>query len=133
MYFVKNLELILHLGLNIFINGLLYFVVDCTNDETATPTDLAKLASKIEIFMERFASELDAELFTFSKIKKIQRENNTPFMQASAMLDTWKCHHAEKAYRRLLIQALINIDNRLAANEVFGEAIVRQVSPQQLN
>ena len=85
---------------------------------------------KIETFWKLFASVLDADLFTVSKTKAIAREGGSLFMQARTMLDTWSNHHAGEAYRRLLIQALIEVGRRKEANDVFGEEVVKRVSPQ---
>ena len=109
---------------------LLNFVVDCTYDEEATAKEVRCLAKSIETCWEEFAVELDEDLFTFSATKAIAREDDRLFMQARTMLDKWSNHHAGKAYRRLLIQALIKVDQRKVANDVFGEGHVERVSPQ---
>ena len=110
----------------------MYFVVDCRSDETATLKDLARLAKRIQNYSGEFASVLDPDLF-FEKYETIKLKHpSSPFLQATTILHEWRSRHADKAYRRLLIQALIAMEKRLEANEVFGEEVVRQVSPQHL-
>ena len=109
---------------------LLNFVVDCTYDEKATSKEVTCLARSIQSCWEEFAAVLDAELFTAPNIKAIAVQNRELFMQAWTMLDTWRSHHGGKAYRHLLIQALIEVDQRKVANDVFEEGDVERVSPQ---
>ena len=106
---------------------MLNFVVDCTYDFVVTAQEVRRLTRSIENCWEEFASELDADLFTVSKVEEIARQRDGLFMQARTMLETWKDHHATKAYRRFLIQALIEMDRRKEANDVFGEGVVKRV------
>ena len=97
-----------------------------------TSVQLNHLAKEIQGCWQQFALTLEpVGLFKVrGNIAAIKSEHASPLVQAQAMLENWSDNVGARACRSILIQALIKQGLRSQANEVFGEEIVLQVSPQ---
>jgi hypothetical protein len=90
---------------------------------------LLAVAQKIAGIWEELASWLSPDLFSFVKMREIQRDYNGSFCQARAMLEMWKNKYKRKATCQVLIQSLCQIHHRSVATEVFGHEVVDYIEP----
>ena len=126
---LKNLKLTPSC-LFLYLQLIILFLLGLSVHHKATAKELKDLAKSLGTRWVSFASELNPELFSVQKIAFIRNEHNDVLLQARAMLEDWSSSLAEKATRKLLIEALVKEELRLQANEVFSENLVEQVCPQ---
>ena len=110
---------------------IILFLLGRSVHHKATATELRDLAKSLKTSWVSFASQLNPELFSVANITEIRDKlKNDAYFQARAMLEDWSNSLADKGTRKLLIEALVKVELRLQANEVFSDKLVNQVCPQ---
>ena len=90
---------------------------------------LVRVVVNIAHCWPEFGARLDSEKFTASAISVIQNSNQrTSFDQALKMMEDWRNKWSKAATCHLVITAFLDMDMKLQACEVFGEALVEYVN-----
>ena len=76
----------------------------------------------------QFAVRLHSGKLTSSAISLIRKSNQEPFDQAYKMMEDWRNKWNKAATCHLVITTFLNMDMKLQACEVFGEALVEYVN-----
>ena len=103
----------------------------CKADSKCTSNEITNVARKISADWEELVLVLSSSIFSMNRIEEIQEEKKRKVMQAQKALDIWHNKMGSKASRRLLIEAMCEINVRLPAEEVFGQQLVEFVCPQE--
>ena len=91
------------------------------------PYDLVAVASAVDVNWEELAARLAPVMFSIIKTEQIKAQYGNPFIQSRSMLEEWANALDKEATNGSLIRALLKMNRRRQANEIFGEDLVMYV------
>ena len=92
-----------------------------------TSDDLVAVASAVDVNWEELAARLAPVMFSIIKTEQIKAQYGKPFVQSRSMLEEWANGLDKEATKGSLIKALLKMNMRRQANEIFGDDLVTYV------
>lgn len=93
--------------------------------------ELVQVAKKVAHDWEMFAAFLAPDVFTAAAIELIDTDYRKSFLRAQAVLEKWSSKFNKEATCGVLIAALLDVDLKAQACEVFGIELVNFVQQRQ--